>query len=30
MQSRYDLWQAERKLRKILPHIPAYSDLLVA
>ena len=30
MQSRYDLWQAERKLKKILPRIPAYSDLLVA
>ncbi len=30
MQSRYDLWQAERKLKKILPRIPAYSDLLAA
>ena len=30
MQSRYDLWQAERKLKKILPRIPAYSDLLAS
>ena len=30
MQSRYDLWQAERKLKNILPRIPAYSDLLAA
>jgi addiction module HigA family antidote len=30
MQSRYDLWQAERKLKNILPHIPAYTDLLAA
>ena len=30
MQSRYDLWQAERKLKKILSRIPAYSDLLAA
>ena len=30
MQLRYDLWQAERKLKKILLRIPAYSDLLVA
>jgi plasmid maintenance system antidote protein VapI len=30
MQSRYDLWQAERKLKNILPGIPAYNDLLAA
>jgi len=30
MQSRYDLWQAEVKLKKVLPKITLFKDLLAA
>lgn len=30
MQSKYDLWQAEVKLRKVLPKITLFKDLLPA
>ena len=30
MQSRYDLWHAEIKLKKILSKIPPFNDLLAA
>jgi addiction module HigA family antidote len=30
MQSKYDLWHAELKLKKILPKIPLFNGLLAA
>jgi len=30
MQSKYDLWQAELKLKKVLPKITLFKDLLAA
>lgn len=30
MQSKYDLWHAELKLKKILPKIPLFSNVLAA